>query len=177
VSSPFLAEIRMWGCAFAPYGWAFCDGQILSITQNTALFSLLGTNFGGDGKSTFGLPNLQGSAPMNWGQSSQSGNFYDLGQADGEQTVTLSQLQVPSHTHALQGDPRPADLNTPGPQNSLARSTPASVYTTAQTAGTPQPMSPGAIPSASGGLAHNNLMPYQTLNFCIALQGIYPPRS
>jgi microcystin-dependent protein len=172
-----LAEIRMWGCAFAPNGWAFCDGQTVPINQATALFSLLGTSFGGDGRSNFMLPNLQGAAPMNWGKLSQSGNYYNLGQPGGEQTVTLSQLQVPPHTHALQADPRAGDLNTPGPQNSLARSTPASVYTTSQSAGTPQPISPGAIPAASGGLPHNNLMPYQTLNFCIALQGIYPPRS
>ncbi|MGH3157821.1 MAG: phage tail protein [Streptosporangiaceae bacterium] len=177
MSSPFLAEIRMWGCTFAPYGWAFCDGQIVPISQFTALFSLLGTNFGGDGRSSFGLPNLQGAAPMNAGKSSQSGSTYDLGQSGGEQMVTLSQQQVPSHTHALQGEPRPADLNTPGPQNSLARSTPATVYTEPQGAAAPQAMSPGVIPAASGGRAHNNLMPYQTLNFCIALQGIFPPRS
>ena len=176
MSSPFVAEIRMWGCGFAPNGWAFCDGQLLPISQNTALFSLLGTYYGGDGKSNFALPNLQGNVPMHWGQA-QAGSTYDLGEASGDAAVTLTQAEVPPHTHALQADARPADLNNPSPQNSLARSTPGFIYKQPAGAATPQALSPGAVGSAGGGQPHNNVMPYLTLNFCIALQGIYPPRS
>jgi microcystin-dependent protein len=166
----------MFGCGFAPKGWAFCDGQLLPISQNTALFSLLGTYYGGDGKSNFALPNLQGNVPMFWGQA-QSGTMYDLGEASGESTVTLTQAETPPHTHALQADPRSATLNNPSPQNSLARSTPSSIYKQPAGAATPQPLAPGTVQPAGGGLPHNNLMPYLTLNFCIAMQGIYPPRT
>jgi microcystin-dependent protein len=175
VSAPFLAEIRMFGCTFAPRGWAFCDGQVLPISQNTALFSLLGTTYGGDGRSNFQLPNLDGCVPMFWGQA-QSGTTYDIGEASGQATVTLTQAEVPQHTHALQANPRPADLDNPSPQNSLARSSPF-IYKQPAGAATPQPLAPGTVGPAGGGLPHNNLMPYLTVNFCIALQGIFPPRS
>jgi microcystin-dependent protein len=166
----------MWGCGFAPKGWAFCDGQLLPISQNTALFSLLGTYYGGDGKSTFALPNLQGNVAMFWGQS-QAGTTYDLGEASGEATVTLLATETPAHTHPLQASPRQADLNDPSPQNSLARSTPSFIYKQPSGAATPQPLAPGIVQPAGSGLPHNNMMPYLTLNFCIAMQGIYPPRS
>lgn len=176
MSAPFVAEIRMWGCAFAPNGWAFCDGQVLPISQNTALFSLLGTNYGGDGKSTFALPDLQGSVPIHQGVG-QSGIPYAVGESAGEPTVTLLASEVPPHNHSLQGSAHNADLNAPGPQNSLGRSSPAYVYKQPAGAATPQPLAPGSLQPAGGGLPHNNMMPYLTLNFCIALQGIYPPRS
>jgi microcystin-dependent protein len=175
VSNPFLAEIRILPFGFAPVGWAQCNGQLMPISQNTALFSLLGTTFGGDGRSNFALPNLQGSAPMAPGQGSGL-SLHDLGETGGETAVTLLQTEVPSHTHSLQADPRPATLNNPSSQNSLARSSP-DIYKTPSGAATPQPLAPNALSASGGNLPHNNLQPYLTLNFCIALQGIYPARS
>lgn len=175
MSSPFVAEIRIWATNFAPTGWAFCDGQLLAISQNTALFSLLGTTYGGDGRTTFALPNLQGAAPMHWGQGPGL-SLHDIGESGGASTVTLLQTEVPQHTHSLQADARPADLNNPSPQNSLARSTPV-IYKQPAGAASPQPLAPGVLGAAGGSHPHNNMMPFQTLNFCIALQGIYPPRT
>jgi microcystin-dependent protein len=166
----------MWACNFPPVGWAFCQGQLLPISQNTALFSLLGTNFGGDGKTNFGLPNLQAAAPMHWGQA-QSGTPYTIGETAGEPAVTLLSTEVPPHTHALQASAHNANLNTPGPQNSLGRSSPGQIYKTPAGAASPQPLAAGNVSVAGGSQPHNNLMPYQVLNFTIALQGIYPPRT
>jgi microcystin-dependent protein len=174
VSNPFLAEIRIFPFNFAPKGWAFCDGQLMPLSQNTALFSLLGTYYGGDGKSNFALPNLQGNSATHWGQSS-TGTLYDLGQGSGEQSVTLLDSEMPQHTHALQADPRPATLDNPSPQNSLARSSP-DIYKQPTGAAT-VPLSPGAVGVAGSSQPHNTMMPYLTLNFCIALQGVYPPRT
>src|SRR6202035_136619 len=176
MSSPFLAEIRILGCNFARKGWAFSDGQTLPMSQNTALFSLLGTYYGGDGKSNFKLPNLDGSSPMFFGQS-QGGSLYDLGEDGGQQAVTLLESEVPPHQHALQAEPRPANLDTPSPANSVGRATPVIYKTGTTSAPQLQALSPGAIAPAGGSLPHNNMMPYLTLNFCIALQGIYPPRT
>jgi microcystin-dependent protein len=176
VSSPFLAEIRIWACNFAPNGWAFCDGQVMPLSQNTALFSLLGTTYGGDGKTTFGLPNLQGAAPMHWG-TAQSGTSYEVGETGGETSVTLQQQQVPSHGHSLQASARPANLNIPSPLTSLGRSTPVEIYKQPAGAAAAQPLAPGVLNYSGSGLPHNNMMPYLTLNLCIALQGVYPPRS
>ncbi len=176
MASPFVAEIRMFACNFAPTGWAFCNGQLMPLSQNTALFSLLGTYFGGDGKSNFGLPNLQGNAPMHWGQA-QSGSLYNIGQTGGEAQVTLLQTEVPPHTHSLEGSPRPADLDVPSPQNALGRSTPAELYKQTSGAAAVQALAPGALAPVGFQQPHNNMMPFLTLNFCIALQGIYPPRS
>lgn len=175
MSSPFLAEIRIFPFNFAPKGWAQCNGQLLPISQNTALFSLLGTYYGGDGKSNFALPDLQGSSAMHWGESS-TGTLYDLGQPGGETNVTLLQAEMPSHPHTLQASPLPADLDTPGPQNALARSSPG-IYKTPS--GTPNlvTMYQFAVNYTGGGLPHNNMMPFLTLNFCIALQGVFPARS
>jgi microcystin-dependent protein len=174
VSNPFLAEIRIFPFSFAPKGWAFCDGQLMPISQNTALFSLLGTYYGGDGKSNFALPNLQGNSAMHWGQGPGL-SLHDLGETGGLQSVSLLDVEMPTHTHALQADPRPADLNNPGPQNALARSSP-NIYKTPP--GTPKVvLSPGTVGVAGAGQPHNNMMPYLTLNFCIALQGIFPPRT
>jgi microcystin-dependent protein len=175
VTDPFLAEIRIFGFNFAPKGWAQCDGQLLPISQNTALFALLGTNFGGDGKSTFGLPDLQGSAAMHWGQA-PSGSNYWIGQTSGTPAVTLLQSEVPSHTHTFQASTSLGNLNAPDPTYSLARSTPFNLYKQPAGANPPQPLSPGVLSPAGGGLPHNNMMPYLTLTFRIALQGIFPQR-
>jgi microcystin-dependent protein len=176
VSDQYIAEIRIFSCNFAPTGWAFCNGQIMQITQNTALFSIIGTYYGGDGRTTFGLPNLQGSVPIHQGQGPGL-SPYDIGQAGGDQWAYLLTSQVPAHTHALQGSARPADLNTPSNLTALARSTPAFIYKQPAGAAPPQPLSPGVITVAGMGIPHNNMMPYLTLNFCIALQGAYPPRG
>ncbi len=176
MTDQYVAEIRMLACNFAPAGWALCNGQILPINQNTALFSLLGTRFGGDGRSTFALPDLRGAAPMHWGQGAGL-SPRNLGDSGGAATVLLSQAQVPSHTHALQASPRPANLNAPSQQNALGRSEPALIYKEPTGAATPAALAAGVMGPAIGGTQpHNNLMPFQTLHFCIALQGIYPPR-
>jgi len=174
VSNPFLAEIRIFPFNFAPKGWAFCDGQILPLSQNTALFSLLGTTYGGDGKSNFALPNLDGCAPMFYGQGPGL-SLHDIGETSGEDTVTLLESEIPSHPHSLLASALNADLNAPNPTNSIARTTPAQLYTT----GSPPlvNLSDNTIAPAGGDQPHNNLMPYLTLNFCIALQGVYPPRT
>jgi microcystin-dependent protein len=177
VSTPYVAEIRIFPFNFAPVGWALCNGQLMPISQNTALFSLIGTYFGGDGRSTFALPNLQGSIPVDQGAGAGL-TPRDLGQTGGEASVSLLISEVPPHTHGLQASPHPADLNTPAPTAALARSEPAFNYTTPASAGTPQPLAAGALGNPVGGnRPHNNLMPYLTLNYCIALQGVYPPRS
>ncbi|MGH3186446.1 MAG: phage tail protein [Streptosporangiaceae bacterium] len=176
MANPFVAEIRIFPFNFAPRGWAFCNGQLLPLSQNTALFSLLGTTFGGNGVTTFGLPNLQGASPVHPGQGPGL-SLYDLGDTGGSQTVALLPGETASHSHTMQADARPGDLDTPSPQASLARSSPQSIYKT-PTGATTQPMAAGILGGAVGGNApHNNLMPYLTLNFCIALQGVYPPRS
>ncbi len=176
MANPFLAEIRIFTCNFAPVGWAFCNGQLIPISQNTALFSLLGTFYGGDGRSTFALPNLQGSVPMFYGQGSGL-SPHGIGESAGAPTVTLLNTQVPAHAHNLQASPHVADIDSPSPSNSLGRSTPQLIYKTPSGAATPQAMAPGIVTPAGSTLPHNNLMPYLTLSFCIALQGVYPPRA
>jgi microcystin-dependent protein len=176
VANPFVAEIRIFPFNFAPTGWAFCDGQILPLSQNTALFSLLGTTYGGDGKSNFALPNMQGNAPMHPGQGPGL-SLHDLGETGGSATVSLLESEMPSHTHALMASNRNANLDSPGPNNSLARSTPAQIYKQPTGAGTLVNLSDSTVAPAGGDQPHNNLMPYLTLNFCIALQGVYPPRT
>jgi microcystin-dependent protein len=176
VSNPFLAEIRIFAGNFAPKGWAQCDGQLMPLSQNTALFSLLGTTFGGDGKSNFGLPNLQGNAPMYWGQGPGL-TLRDLGESGGEQTVTLLQSETPSHPHALQASAHNADLNNPGPNNSLARSTPAYIYKTPTGNPPTQQLAAQVLAPSGGSQPHNNMQPYLTLTFIIALQGVFPARS
>jgi microcystin-dependent protein len=177
VADPFVAEIRIFGFTFAPKGWAFCAGQLLPISQNTALFALLGTMYGGDGKSTFGLPDMQGNAPMFFGQG-QGLSLYDEGQMGGVDFVTLLDSEMPIHQHALQANTTAADLPTPAPNRSMARSAPF-IYKTPNgppPAAAPQPMAQQAVSIAGGSQPHNNMMPYLTLNFCIALQGVFPPR-
>jgi microcystin-dependent protein len=169
VSQPFIAEIRMWACNFPPRGWAFCDGQLLPIGQNTALFALIGTYYGGNGTTNFALPDLRGAAHMFWSPN------HGLGEQGGSTTVQLIVAQVPPHTHALMAEPRPAALGMPDATSTLARAAPP-IYTQPSGAAPLAPLAPGVL-SAGGGQPHNNLMPYLALNFCIALQGIFPARS
>jgi microcystin-dependent protein len=169
---PFVAEIRIYPFNFPPKGWAFCDGQLLPISQNTALFSLLGTTYGGDGKSTFALPNMQGNAPMHPGQGPGL-SLHDLGETGGSETVSLLESEIPSHSHQLRASLDDADLRIPQPTRSLAKSN-SNVYV----AGAPNtPMAAEGLTPAGGDQPHNNMMPYLTLNFCIALQGVFPPRT
>ncbi len=171
---PFVAEIRIFPFNFAPKGWAWCDGQLLPISQNTALFSLLGTTYGGDGKSNFALPDMQGNAPMFWGQGPGL-SLHDIGETGGSQTVSLLESEIPSHSHSLMCLPAPADAQTPA-GNSIARITGASPYLPPSGA-TLTSMSDQAIAPAGGDQPHNNMQPYLTLYFNIALQGVYPPRT
>lgn len=175
MSEPFVAEIRIFGFNFAPRGWATCDGQLMAISQNTALFSLLGTTYGGNGKTTFGLPNLQGAAPMQQGQGPGLTNR-TLGESGGSQTVTLLSTEMPQHTHTLQGQGGPGNRSTPV-GNSFARVESGTPYLPQSPAPPLVPMSPQAVGAEGGNQPHNNMQPYLTVNFCIALQGVFPPRS
>jgi|ERR1043166_4588898 microcystin-dependent protein len=173
MSDPFVAEIRIFGFNFAPTGWAQCNGQILPISQNTALFSLLGTMYGGNGQSTFALPDLQGSAPMFWGQG-QGLSLYDEGQSGGSEFVTLIQSEMPVHPHTWTASNQ--DGTDQSPVAELMAGGVGGVSTYAAPSAIKQ-MAPNAIAPAGGDQPHNNMMPYLTLNFCIALQGVFPPRS
>ena len=174
MTDQFLAEIRIFTFNFAPQGWALCDGQILPISQNTALFSLLGTTYGGDGKSTFALPDFQGRAPMHFGQGQGLTERF-LGEEGGTDAVTLLQTEMPNHAHALQGNSALGDSPLPG-ATVPARPGSTQIYQSTTNANLVA-MAAEALPAAGGGVPHNNLMPYVTLNFCIALQGIFPARS
>ncbi len=175
MADPFVAEIRIFPFNFAPKGWAFCDGQLLPLSQNTALFSLLGTVYGGDGKSTFALPDLQGSAAMHAGQG-QGLSLRDLGEIGGAETVTLLVSEIPFHTHTLQGGVDPGNFFGPDPAEPviLTRATGGQPWTT--TTAPAVAMAPQALSPAGGSLPHNNMQPYLTLSFCIALQGVFPAR-
>lgn len=170
---PFVAEIRIVPFNFAPKGWAFCNGQLLPLSQNTALFALLGTTYGGDGKSTFALPDLQGSAAMHPGQGPGL-SLRDLGEIGGTESVTLLVSEMPAHTHQARGLAVPSTTTTPSNQTALARSFNGNAY--ADAAGGFQTFAPEALPPAGGSLPHNNLQPYLTLNYIIALQGVFPAR-
>ena len=176
MADPFVAEIRIFPFNFAPRGWAWCDGQLLPISQNTALFSLLGTVYGGNGQSNFALPNLQGCAPMHPGQGSGL-LLHDLGEIGGSETVTLLQSEIPAHSHLMMAANLPSDQGAPASTRALARSANASAYV----AGTPAPttvqMAPETLAPAGSSQPHNNMMPYLTFYFNIALQGVFPPRQ
>lgn len=166
---PYVGEILAAGFSFAPHGWALCQGQIMSIQQNTALFSLLGTTYGGDGKTTFALPDLRGRTPIGSGQSTAGSNF-DLGQTGGEEVVTLTLGQMPAHSHVPQGTTNAATTAAPSGQTwATAR---AFVYSSSANT----PMAPLVLSPAGGGQPHDNLSPYLTLNYIIALQGVFPSR-
>ena len=176
MADPFVAEVRIFPFNFAPKGWAFCDGQLLPLSQNTALFSLLGTTYGGDGKSNFALPNLQGSAPMHPGQGPGL-SLHDLGETSGSDTVTLLESEIPVHSHSLtasQGDGTERTPSAGGTGQLLATGVGISQY---QTPGAQTNLNSGAVAPAGGDQPHNNMQPYLTLNFNIALQGVFPPRG
>lgn len=182
MSEPFVAQITMYGFNFPPKGWAFCQGQILPISQNTALFSLLGTMYGGDGKSNFALPNLQDRAAVSFGQSPGTSD-YAQGENDGQPTVTLLQTEMPVHNHSFIASTA-SGTTTSSSNNQLGvgasgdkqNSYNANIYSPNPAKATTG-LSPMSIGPAGSSLPHNNMQPYLTLNFCIALQGVFPPRG
>lgn len=162
MAEPFLSEIRIFSFNFPPKGWAFCNGQLLPINQNQALFSLLGTTYGGNGQTNFALPNLRGSVPIH------EGDGFTLGSKAGSSAVTITQQQMPQHLHFLMASNTNASTNDPEnallAQSNNAYHSPTSLTT----------LNPGSVTSVGGSQAHTNMMPYLVLNFCIALQGIFP---
>ena len=167
MADPFLSEIKIMAFNFAPKGWALCNGQLMPINQNQALFSLLGTTYGGNGQTNFALPNLQGRAPMHVGNGSI------LGQSAGEEAHTLSGAELPAHSHVVSASTDPASAAAPSGSVGYARSG-TSAYASP---GAPVAMAAQTSSSAGGSQPHPNMAPYLTLNFCIALQGIYPSRN
>jgi microcystin-dependent protein len=179
--NPFLGQISVLGCNFAPQGWALCQGQLLAIAQNTALFSLLGTNFGGNGTTNFALPDLRSRAPIGFGQGPGL-SAYVMGQVGGQETVSITAPTYPTHSHALFAAASTASGNTPGglieaegQSASRGGSVNLALYSGS---GTGTTLATAALTTAVGGnQPHNNLQPYLALNFCIALQGVFPARS
>jgi microcystin-dependent protein len=172
MADPFVAEIRIFPFNFAPKGWAWCDGQLLPLSQNTALFSLLGTTYGGNGKSNFALPDLQGRAPMHPGQGPGL-SLHDLGETGGSDTVSLLESEIPSHAHPLIASQSDAIERTPGGQL-LATTIGLGAYASPNALTN---LNPNALAPAGGDQPHNNMQPYLTFYFCIALQGVFPPRG
>jgi len=170
MANPYVGEIRAFGFNFAPRGWATCDGQIIPISQNTALFSILGTTYGGNGISNFALPNLQGATPLGQGQG-PSLSTYVLGQSGGTETVTLGINELPSHNHTANAVAAPGTLLSP--QGRATAEVRGGTYAATHDA----TMNAAALAANGNGLPHNNMPPYLTVTFCIALQGVFPPRS
>ena len=175
MADPFVAEIRIFPFNFAPKGWAWCDGQLLPLSQNTALFSLLGTTYGGNGQSNFALPDLQGQAPMHPGQGPGL-SLHDLGETGGSETVTLLESEIPAHAHALMASTEDGVQGSLTAGITIANSVGGALYQTTTNTNLVS-MNPDALPPAGGDQPHNNLQPYLTFNFNIALQGVYPPRT
>jgi microcystin-dependent protein len=168
MSEPFLSEIRIFSFGFAPKGWALCDGQLLPINQNQALFSLLGTTYGGDGRVNFGLPNLQGRTPIHFGSG------HTLGERGGEQAHTLSIAEIPTHTHSPNASTAAATANTPTNALVLAQSTSSQLYTAPANLAV---MAPNALANVGQSQPHLNMQPFLVLSFGIALQGIFPSQN
>jgi microcystin-dependent protein len=175
MADPFVAEIRIFPFNFAPKGWAWCDGQLLPLSQNTALFSLLGTTYGGNGKNNFALPDLQGRAPMHPGQGPGL-SLHDLGETGGSETVTLLESEIPAHSHQLMASTEDGTQGSLTQGVTLATSVGGTLYQTTTNANLVS-MNPGALSPAGGDQPHNNLQPYLTFYFNIALQGVFPPRG
>jgi len=173
MSEPFIAEIRIFAGNFAPRGWAFCNGQLLPVSQNTALFSLIGTTYGGDGRTTTALPNLQGRAPMHPGRGPGL-TARRLGERGGVETVTLTEAQMPNHTHTMRADPFPASFQIPAADRTLARSNNGNAYGSASSL---VPMGDRVLESAGGSQPHDNMQPFLAIDYIIALVGLYPSRS
>jgi microcystin-dependent protein len=172
---PFVGEIRIFTGNFAPTGWLFCNGQILPIQQNTALFSLLGTFYGGDGKSTFALPNLQGRVPLHAGSSAGPGlTQRSIGETDGSDAVALVKNQLPTHSHQLMGATAPT---TSAPDATVSLSNTGDGSPAYNAVNPHAKMGGQTVLAAGAGSPHNNLQPYLALNFIIAVQGVFPPRS
>jgi microcystin-dependent protein len=167
MAEPFLSEIRIMSFVFAPRGWALCNGQLLPIAQNQALFALLGTTFGGDGRVNFALPDLRGRVPIH------VGNGYTVGERGGEQAHTLSQAEIPAHTHTVRASSDPAAFDDPGGQHPAAASS-GGRFTSGPPTGT---MDASVVSSVGGSQAHLNMQPFLTLSFVIALQGIFPSQT
>ena len=174
MADPFVAEIRIFPFNFAPKGWAWCDGQLMPLSQNTALFSLLGTTYGGNGKSNFALPDLQGRAPMHPGQGPGL-SLHDLGETGGSETVTLLESEIPAHTHQVRASNQGGDVQEPTVNTAVA--SPSGALPFAGSANPLVMMAPQSLAPAGGDQPHNNMMPYLTCYFCIALQGVFPPRG
>ncbi|MEA2002926.1 MAG: tail fiber protein [Actinomycetota bacterium] len=175
MAEPFVAEIRIFAGNFAPRGWAFCDGQLLPIAQNTALFSLIGTTYGGDGRTTTALPNLAGRAPMHPGNGPGLSSRR-LGQSGGVETVALTEAQMPNHSHQMQGVNNPALVKAPSSDVAVARTAGAAGFQT-DSASNLTAMAPEAAVATGGSQAHDNMQPILAMNFIIALVGLYPSRS
>ncbi|HTU92761.1 MAG TPA: tail fiber protein [Gemmataceae bacterium] len=175
MTQPFLGQVQAFGFGFAPRYWAQCNGQVLTISQNAALFSLLGTYYGGNGTTTFALPNLQSRVPMHNG--SFNGNNYAIGQQGGEENVMLTLNTMPLHGHSLQGTSTAGDDSLPAAGSAPAKvgDTGGDLFYAADT--TVQPLTPGSIGPAGGNQPHTNIQPYLAINWCIALNGIYPSRG
>ncbi|ACL59739.1 phage tail protein [Methylobacterium nodulans] len=181
MSEPFIGEIILFAGNFAPRGWAFCNGQILSIAQNTALFSILGTTYGGNGQTTFALPDLRGRVPVSAGQGPGL-SPYSLGQITGSETVTLIASQMPAHTHSVAADAAAGTVDSPNganlakPITAVRPATAVNGYTSGNPT-EPVTLAPATIGVAGGSQPHNNLQPTLALNYIIALEGIYPSRN
>ena len=169
MAEPFLAEIRIIGFNFAPRGWAFCDGQILPINQNQSLFALLGTTYGGDGRTSFALPDLRSRVPIHKGSS--NGTTHNLGTKGGAETITLVETEMPQHTHTIQASTDPSDNQTP---TGLVLAKSGQIYSNSTNL---VDMVSGTMANNGGGQAHDNMQPYLAINFCIALQGVFPSRN
>jgi len=171
MSEPFLAEVRIFGFNFAPRGWAFCDGQILPISQNQSLYSLLGTTYGGDGRTSFALPDLRGRAPIHTGRA-DGGSEHRLGQKTGEETHTLSVPEMPQHTHTLRASG--TGNGSASPSGNVFANAGSDVYNDPQSLVN---MASGVVANVGGSQAHDNMQPYLAVNFGIALQGLFPSRN
>lgn len=176
MSDPFIGEIRIFAGNFAPYGWAFCNGQLLSISQNTALFAVIGTTYGGDGKTNFALPNLQGRIPVQFGQGPGLSNR-DLGASFGEETATLAANQMPAHGHSATIKGASTGATNQPQDNLFGKIARTNMYSSPDAALTNMAEGSISLQNAGGSLAHNNMQPYTTLNFVIAIYGIFPARS
>jgi microcystin-dependent protein len=173
MSTPYVGEIRMVGFTFAPAGWAFCNGQLMSISNNEALFTLIGTTYGGDGQTTFALPDLRGRIPVHWGTDPLSGVSYIMGQSAGTETVTLTTAQLPQHSHTVSANDGTTGTAQNSPTGAYWNKWTGSAFSTSAPNAT---MNAGAFP-AGGAQSHDNMPPYLVINFVIAMVGVFPARG